>query len=257
MNRSTSIVVLLMLLCASAIAEKPTKPSSPADYAGWYRIADSNTYIPVLSDPDGHLSTVGPRGIEVRLMPTPDGELEWGLESSSLKGTRIGWDDAMDGYYIAIYDSIAAKMIENYESGKRQRLDRLPKPPYLPDATTSAPESINDYLGCYSLLYMPIIRFQISKSDSGYSAKIETYQDDGWTSSGAEKLEAAPDETGFILTMGTKKLPFRYNSTRKRFEMLMPEAGEVSTPLFRLPNCNSAPPYIVDHKFRIGIPTWT
>ena len=268
--------LLIMIALGVSGCGPLTEPSVGArDYLlGWYKLPNRHyrtrkvipgggTLIPVFKN-DGIYYSVC-RGFEVPLKECPEG-LEWAFTPSSMVGTKIGFDEASNAYYIIIED--AGAQGAQYEgdcstSGEKQFMTRVDKPSGLPDVTARPPRTNDDFLGWYQPVWFPWIGFEIRK-DGKRCLSVE------WELSGAERpavwkshgkpreLMPIPGRLGFTGFDRKNRHNLTYNEILERFELTKQrdkrQPAIIRMPLVRVsphPEFAAVPP-----PMRIGIPAW-
>ncbi len=193
-------------------------------------------------------------GFEVPMKVCQEG-LEWGIEKSSMKGTKIGIDKATKKPYIIINDR-NAYLSDEADRNRKQYLTKISNPQKFPESSVAVPKTIDDFLGHYQAIFFPCRRFVVRKAGGIYYFDGQLYGKNGWKTLKHEtvKLEVLPDRLGFACKVkGGGK--FVYNCQLKRYECVSPLGTKASyvAPMARV---NSSLPGINDQSTVIGIPSW-
>lgn len=273
MSRVLAGVLVAVLLAiatgfpAMAQAEKAAPDANARDhFIGWFAlpgrqhrshrvIPGRDTLIPVFKR-DGIYYSVC-KGIEVPLKECPGG-LEWGLEPSSMVGTKFTYDEAAESYFITIVDQREANNNEYSLSGEKQPVKKAAKPAEVPDATAERPRSNDDFVGWYQLLWLPMVRYEIRKEGGKYAAAMWMARSPGgWQAGGSSELTPLPDRLGFSLG-GKGAAGLVYNEAAGRFEIVSGKSGQPSltTPLARIKPPASPEKDAVPMVMSVGIPSW-
>jgi hypothetical protein len=257
-------------------AGAPTAPATGASrdhLIGWYNLPrppkklDSNgnqvipgraALIPVFKRDGSYWSTCW--GAEVPLKPCPEG-LEWAFADSTMKGTKIGFDDASKTYYIIIEDSYYELEGQNiYVRGVKQPMTKVKRPSGLFDATAEPPRTNDDFVGWYEPAWFPFFRYEIRKEGDKYLALGKsTIGQESEARTERHELSPLADRLGFIMG-GDEGTCLTYNAALKRFEIVKRRAEPVvRIPLARVPASLSpktkpVPPLPEKEKL-IGIPS--
>jgi hypothetical protein len=247
---------------ASAPSDEPLPQAIDRDrFLGWYKLTGGDTIIPVFKVHGTYYSVSWP-GAEVPLKECPEG-LEWAPTPSSMEGTKIGFDEDSNSYYVAIMDSQASHFSDGkYGVGEKQALTRIDKPSGLLDATAQRPRSNDDFLGWYQFVWLPCLGYELRKDGERYIAIGQICPEPGlWKTEGEPReLTPLPDGLGFVID---KKLRVRltYNEALKRFELTMRDdkrqPAVIRMPLARVSALASAEGDAVPLlTAKIGIPSW-
>ncbi|MBI5818425.1 MAG: hypothetical protein HZA88_05515 [Verrucomicrobia bacterium] len=262
------ILFVLVILTATGCRPSPKTSAGDRDYLlGWYElprrhystrevIPGFGTLIPVLKKGGSYYSVS--HGVEVPLKACPEG-LEWGLGQSSMRGTKIGVDAASKAPYISIEDQNAQYEGGYSTFGEKQFMTRIDRPSGLLDPTTSPPQTIDDFLGCYQPLWLPVLRWELIRDGNKYHVKTQILNKDGWKTeeSASVALEPLPKQLGFVCS-SKKKAKLIFNRDLKRFECVMgpDDNHNLTMPLVRImPSLVSGTGATSPPK-EIGIPTW-
>ncbi len=241
-----------------------TQDTDRDHFIGWYKLPNRRwtdwTPHEILPGPgkatfpvfkrDGNYYSVGAgRGFEVPLKECPEG-LEWGLDSS-MGGTKIGFDEQTNDYYIIIKDSVRASLegeetseslrVKGFELGEKTPLLRIDEPAGLLDPTGEPPNTNGDFVGWYQAVWTPI-RFEIRKEGERYLAALRIGEH-----SETHELTPLADGLGFNM--------FRYNKTLKRFEVTFRPDGASEADVLRMPVARITPDSEHDTPI-IGIPVY-
>lgn len=247
---------------ASDKSDKSSLANSDCDYlVGWYKMG--RYIIPVLKIEGGYYSVC--RGFEIPLKPCADG-LEWGVMSSSMVGTTIGFEKAANAYYIIIKDSMRASVEDEtsesirkngFELGKKTPAAKVDKPAGLLDANAPPPKTIDDFLGIYQSVWFPYVRFTIQKDGDKYFYQEQNFHGSvggGWAGRGKPReLTILPDKLGFA------DLDIIYDQALERFEIIMKGDGKELPAILRMPLARNPSSSLDSNNVPqalIGIPSW-
>ena len=250
-------------------ASKPT--GSPEDEArhpnpsdnvvGWFEMTGRDRIIPVFKVDGTYYSVC--LGVEVPFKESPEG-LEWAFAASNMVGTTIGFDEASNGYYIAVMDSQASKFTEEfpdggYGNGEKQPLTRIDKPSWLLDPTARPPRTNDDFLGWYQAIWIAGVRWQIRRDGETYLVEEqELHEPGGWKAEEEPReLTILPGGLGFTFHR-EDGIILTYNQARSRFELT-----RTTSPTLRVPLARVSPPSSADGRavplpangVQIGIPS--
>ena len=175
-----ALAVMLIVGCSASPNMREHSVARPTGVApdrsvrdhlvGWYKMPGSRgTTIPIFKIDGTYYSVCF--GAEIPLKECPEG-LEWAaLKPSSMTGTRIGFDEQTNDYYIVIQDRLRAAMSEEtresvrklgFSLGEKTAISRIDTPSGLLDATAKPPSTNGDFLGWYEAVWLPI-RFEIRR----------------------------------------------------------------------------------------------
>lgn len=263
--KGAAILLILIVLGVSGCGSLTEQSAGARDHlVGWYKLG--NTVIPVFKTDGTYYSVC--LGLEAPLKECPEG-LEWTLPSS-IVGTKIGFDEMSNAYYIIIEDRMRARFEETPESirmkgfklGEKTPITRIEKPSWLLDATAQPPRTNDDFLGWYQAVWVPI-RYAIRKDGERYfcTGRLCEREQYLWETKGEPiELTTIPDRLGFMCRRKDKCTSVTYNETLKRFELeLTEQLGKRQPAVIRMPLARVSPhPELaaVPPPVRIGIPFW-
>ncbi|MCK4628367.1 MAG: hypothetical protein KAT56_05150, partial [Sedimentisphaerales bacterium] len=192
------------------------------------------------------------------LKECPEG-LEWALTSSSMVGTKIGFDETSNAYYIIIEDAQAQYEGDCSTSGEKQFMTRVDKPSGLLDATAQPPRTNDDFLGWYQPVWFPYV-IEIRKDSPKYLVTYQLPDKSGvWKPQGEPReLTPLPDRLGFTGFDRRNRHNLTYNEILKHFELTKNTDDQgrfIRMPLARVsphPELAAVPL----PRMRIGIPSW-
>ncbi len=249
------LILTIVLAGCSSPATHTAKDTSDS-LAGWYKMTDRETLIPVI-ERDGDWFSVC-RGFETPFKEVPGG-LEWAFEPSSMMGTKIGFNEESKSYYIIVEDSQFANFYEDYVSGDVKPLTRIEKPKGLPDPTIRPPGSLDDFTGWYMPVYYPWFAYEIRKEGDKYILQGEYLVPDGGPEEAPRELTPLSDPMGFTGFDNRNRNQLIYNKDFKRYELFALPKDKGSPPL-RMPLVRIEAPSSVDKdklpRMEIGIPSW-
>lgn len=230
---------------------------------GWYKVTNRDTIIPVFKQNGTYFSVC--RGFEIPFKECPEG-LEWALSPSSLLGTKIGRDAALNVTYLAVVDAQANNFTDGrYGVGEKETMTQVDKPPELLNVKARPPQTINDFIGWYQPIWSPGVRIEIRKSGDQYFSQEQEFsgpKPGSWTTR-VEPMEltALPDQLGFTGFDRKNRHRLVYDESLKRFELVKTIAkttpSVIRMPLARIPAPSSpdggAGPSLM---MAMGIPSW-
>ena len=248
--KGAATLLILIALGISGCGSLTEQSAGARDHlVGWYKLGD--TLIPVFKTDGTYYSVWRGTGVEVPLKECPEG-LEWDLTSSSMDGTKIGFDEVSKAYYIIIEDRLRATLSEEtpesirivgFKLGEKTPITKIEKPSGLLDATAEPPRTNDDFLGWYQAVWVPI-RYEIRKDGVRYLVawQIGSYSEPYlWeTRGGPRELTPVADGLGFIGSRSKDECSsFTYNKAHKRFEFTfqgdsMPQPAIIRMPLARI-----------------------
>jgi hypothetical protein len=264
MKRLATGVMMAVILTCGCHTVMDRSSGNRDDLIGWYRLPNRHyrtrevlpgpgTLIPVFKRDGVYYSIC--RGSEVPLKVCPEG-LEWGPTESSMKGTKIGVDQASGQPYIVIDDANAQYEADYSTYGEKQFMTRIRRPFGLLNPTTRPPRSNDDFRGCYLPVWFPVFRWIVRQDGGKYHIEGQTAQKDGWRAEARDssKLEPLPDRMGFAWG-GKQELRLLFNHDLHRFECASPD-GKFRMPLARVnpslpPGTGTTSP-----PMDMGIPSW-
>lgn len=265
-----AVVVSLATVMVGCVKPPERSHASKRDHLlGWFKLPTRNekkqvisghdTLIPVF-EMDGTYYSVC-RGFEIPLKESHEG-FEWALTPSSMAGTKIGFDEASNAYYIVIEDAQLANNWQFYVSGQKQSMTMTEKPSGLLDAKARRPRTNNDFLGWYQPVWFPWVRIEIRKDGDRYFSGEQEFHEPGiWkTSAEPRELTPLPNQLGLTFERNSSDR-LVYNEALKRFELMF-ERVETTPSVIRMPLArvsapssseggNAPPPTVA-----IGIPSW-
>jgi hypothetical protein len=219
------------------------------DLTGWYQM-QNQTLIPVFKRDGAYYSAS--RGFEIPLRACPEGLVE-AFRPSGEEGTTIGrFSEDPNKYFIRLVDRQREQFEQTFISGQKQEMTKVGKPFDLLDSAAPAPQSIDDFLGCYQPVWFPWVRFEIRKENQSYcAAEYYTQKPGEWTSGQTEKLSPLADRLGFA--EDGEPVSWIYNDALKRFEITM----KTDDTLIRMPMVRISPEEkAIAEPVNIGIPYW-
>ena len=267
--KGSATLLILITLCVSGCGSLTEQSAGTRDHlVGWYKlpkrhyrtrevIPGPGTLIPVFKADGTYYSVC--RGVEAPLKECPEG-LEWALAPSSMAGTKIGFDEESNEYYIIIEDAKAQYEGDYSTSGEKQYMTRVEKPSWLLNARARPPRTNDDFLGWYEFVWFPI-RYEIRKEGKKYLIAGQLLDESGVWETQAEmhELTPIPDRLGFIIGRRKDKCgSFTYNESLKRFE-LTEQRSERQPEVIRMPLARVSPHTeraAISPPIRIGIPSW-
>jgi len=245
--------------------------AGPRDHLlGWYKLPNRHyrtrevipgpgTLIPVFKT-DGNYYSVC-HGFEIPLKECPEG-LEWALAPSSMAGTKIGFDEESNEYYIAIKDELLRNNSDyRFGCGEKQTMTRVGKPSWLLDATAEPPRTNDDFLGRYKPVWFPI-PLEIRKEGKKYLL-LESQEADEpgvWkTQIEVQILTPIADRLGFVMSRRKDRCTsITYNKSLKRFE-LTKQRSKRRPEVIRMPLARVSPHTertAITTLMILGIPSW-
>lgn len=240
MNQAIRITLMALMATNTALAQTNTANTSYDHFAGWYEISvphsASGTFfkmyqtmqVPVIQQGTNFFTTF--IGFEVPLEKSDEGLY---LKVDNLQNAQratLGYKPETDEYYARIthrrhrggdYSSSPGHSQDDSVMCAAKKTDR---PSWLPVATSSAPVTLDDYLGWYESLYLPgLLKFEIYKNNGEYYSRYDTpdYQP------GPTKLIPAADGTKFIMDDVSS---FGYNTEFMRYEYVRETKRESMLP---------------------------
>lgn len=197
--------------------------------------------IPVLKHGNAYYSVC--HGAEVPLKRSQQA-LEWGPAPPTLAGTTIGYDDAADEYYIRLWDNAPSMQGAWEESpanepGRRRKLIPIDRQAWLGDATTDPPQTLDDFVAHYALLWGTVLICDIRKTGDDFFVRMHRLtpgEDDE-----PRKLKPLENELGFDWSAWTDSDDGRliYNHACNRYELVFcvdkASSRQVCFPLVRIP----------------------
>lgn len=248
------LIVLVCILAGCQSVEPVGYDDRDDPLTGWFQLKEqptsAGTLIPVLKIDGTYYSVC--RGFEVPLKQTPGG-LTWALDPSSMIGTTIRRDP--DGScYIIIRDTWSENFTSEskypHHTGPRP-LTRIDRPSSLPVSTAPPPRGLDDFIGCYAVLWTPYYRITIHKEDEKYfAAAVILREKDKWVPD-KDVVELVPFVDGMGFDNFDKRHSIEYNENLKRFEIV-----KDTTPQIRMPLVRIDPAEPLAELIPIGIPSW-
>lgn len=264
-----TICVVAVMLAGAGCRTGGTVVAAPGprdDLIGWYKLPNRHyrtreimpgpgTLIPVFKHDGAYYSVT--RGIETPFKVCPAG-LEWGLLPSSMEGTTIGLDAVTKEPYIIIEDSNAQYEGGNSTSGERQFMFRTARPAGLLDPTAAAPKRLDDFIGCYQPVWLPVLRWTVRKEGAVWQVAVQVAKADGtWSALQQEGGRGEPlsGRLGFAWGRGGEVAQLVFNHALNRFECRYAD-GRLCLPLARV--APELPPEtgLSSPRMTIGIPSW-
>lgn len=265
------ILFVLIAVTASGCGVLTERSARGRDHLlGWYELPNRDhdtrkviqgpgTLIPVFKIDRTYYSVC--RGFEVPLKECAEG-LEWASSPSSMDGTTIGFDAASNEVYIRIVDHGLDGMNDMYIPGEKQFIKKIDKPSWFPmlNAETKPPRTNDDFLGCYRVAWMPVVRMTVRKEAERYywvtHLQSREHDDD------VIELTPFPDRLGFTISDPDyeDKVGLIYNESLKRFEITSSGLlnSNAKMPLVRVaseaPSQSDTAP--IPTRQKIGIPSW-
>ncbi|MHC4175290.1 MAG: hypothetical protein ACYS9C_10105 [Planctomycetota bacterium] len=260
------ILIALGVLGCGSLTEQS---AGPRDHlVGWYKLPNRHyrtrevipgpgTLIPVFKA-DGNYYSVC-HGFEAPLKECPEG-LEWALAPSSMAGTKIGFDEEANEYYIIIEDAKAQYEGDWSTSGEKQYMTRVERPSWLLDATAEPPRTNDDFIGSYKPVWFPI-PLEIRKEGKEYLLLQSQEADEpGVWKNQIEVQGFTPiaDRLGLMSRRKDKYTTITYNKSLKRFE-LMEQRSKRRPEVIRIPLARVSPHperAAITPLMIMGIPSW-
>lgn len=245
---------------------------SPADsrdqFIGWFAlpgrterkqvIPGEDTLIPVFKRDGTYYSVC--RGVEIPFKKCTEG-LEWALMPSSMAGTKIGRDEKLKTYYLAVVDSQASNFTDGrYGCGEKESITKLKQPPGLLNPKTRSPHTNGDFAGTYQFVWFPWVRIEVRQNGARYIGQEWEFSGPRPASWKARvkpcELTSLSNQPGFSFGQNTGNR-LVYNRSLERFELAMERKGMtpsiIRAPLARVQSGDSSVPLVVRS---IGIPAW-
>ena len=267
-----------VLFVTSAMAESDAPPADPmADegsldhYLGWYRLppVGRKTRRP-RDDQPGHLIPIFKRDgiyytvmkwVEVPLIAS-GGDLVWGFEQTSMKGTTFTHDPETGGHFLIHCDAQNANNDEWYVWGERRKLHPAEPPEWLADFSAEPPATLDDMLGEYYCGWIPFVGIRLYEAGGIYwSQELNREQDGRWVERGSPReIKPLDPPKGFEWEGGPDRLHF--NKSLGRYEIVkpFPEAPDhMRIPLLRedpLADRDWSDPAATEREPHIGVSAW-
>ena len=252
--KGAATLLILIVLGVSGCGSLTEQSAGACDHLlGWYKLGD--TLIPVFKTDGTYYSVC--RGFEIPLKECPEG-LEWAFTPSSMVGTKIGFDEASNAYYIIVEDKQLENNYQHYIRGEKKPMTKIDKPSWLLDATAQPPRTNDDFLGWYQPVWFPYV-MEIRKDSPKYLVAYPEPDKSGeWKTIGKPReLTPLPDRLGFTGFDRKNRHNLTYNEILKRFELTKnrDDQGQfIRMPLARVsphPKRGAVP-----SPMRISIPSW-
>lgn len=247
---------------SSLEARTSRSPLPPDDdpFAGWFAEGEGRVphLVPVFQRGGTYYSTC--RGFEIPFKRSPEG-LEWDVVPSGMTGTTIGFDPATGARYLAVFDYNANMSTAGVCGiGEKKPLVRTERPAWVRDPTADPPQSLDDLLGWYEMVWFPMVRWEIFREGDAYiiayaapeqlrSAAPESYR---------HELKPLPDRLGLggFDRDNPDQITLIYNEYLRRFELCQPRNGQVRAPLARIARPTATSPAGDVPNVEVGIPSW-
>jgi hypothetical protein len=268
--KGSATLLILIALGVSGCGSLTEQSAGARDHlVGWYKLPNRHyrtrevipgpgTLIPVFKTDGTYYSVC--HGFEIPLRECPEG-LEWALTRSSMVGTKIGFDEESNAYYIIIEDQGLANNYEPYISGEKRTMTRVDKPSWLLDATAQPPRTNDDFIGWYKPVWFPI-RLALRKEGKKYLLLESQEADESgvWKTQGEMKeLTPIADRLGFVMSRRKDRCTsITYNKSLKRFE-LTKQWSKRRPEVIRMPLARVSPHTeraAITTLMIMGIPSW-